>query len=207
VKKLLLSTALLLGLCAPALAQVNTVPQVGLITGVLKNPTYSASAVGLVPGASATDIFCISPGTSKNIYINKVVVSGTAGTAITTPVTLIRRTVADTGGTPATSFALPVATPFILSDPASTATLISYTANPTLDNAANAIVAAATVNFPVTASAGSQPYTFQFGTGSNMFNRSLILQKNTTQQLCLGLFGVSVSSGVLTISMEWEELP
>ena len=43
MKKLLLSTALMLGLMAPAIAQgVNTVPQVGLNIANLRQPTYSA---------------------------------------------------------------------------------------------------------------------------------------------------------------------
>jgi hypothetical protein len=83
--KKLLSLALLLGLMAPALAQVNVVPQVGVNSNTITRATYSASAVGLVPAASGTDLFCISAGTSKNVSIKRITIGGTAGTAITTP--------------------------------------------------------------------------------------------------------------------------
>lgn len=46
-----------------------------------------------------------------------------------------------------------------------------------------------------------------FGTSVDMFSRGIDLLKNTTQQLCVNLNGVSVSSGVLAITMEWQEYP
>lgn len=46
-----------------------------------------------------------------------------------------------------------------------------------------------------------------WGSTVDMFNHGLILAKNTTQQLCINLNGVSVSSGVLNINMEWTESP
>jgi hypothetical protein len=203
VKKLLLSTAMLLGLLAPALAQVNSVPQVGLVTDFLRKPTYSATAVGLVPAASATDIFCISGSTSRNVSIRKLVIAGTAGTAITTPFLLYQRSALDTGGTAATGLALPVAVPLNSTDPASTAVLTAYTANPTVA-ASPLLMDAVVVDLPVT-TAGTIGVTTYYGSAVDDFNKGMDLVKNTTLQYCVNLNGVSVSSGVLSIHIEWQE--
>jgi len=198
----------LLGLLstAPAVAQVNVVPASGLITNILRVPTYTAVSVGLVPAASATDIFCISPGTAKSISVRQVIISGTAGTAITTPFVLYRRASLDTGGTAATGLALPVAGVHSTNDPASGATLTAYTANPTIVDSSPTALGALLVDLPVTTAAGGNTeVTRTFGTGVDFFNKGLDLQKNTTQQLCVNLNGASVSSGVLAISMTWQE--
>lgn len=206
MKKLLLLAAIALGLAAPAFAQnVNQVPQVGAITTIFRNPTYSATSVGLVPAASATDIFCISAGASKTVAIRRVTIGGTAGTAVTTPFLLYLRSALDTGGTAATVLALPVPVPNNPSDSASTAVLTAYTANPTVA-ATPVLLDAVTVNLPVTTAANSQPYvTATYGTSIDMFNKGLDLIKGSTNQICVNLNGVSVSSGVLTIHMEWTE--
>lgn len=186
---------------------INTVPQPGMISQILKNPTYSATSVGLVPAASATDFWCISGGTSKNIAIRKIVVGGTAGTAITTPVLVYQRSALGTAGTAATGLALPVATPNFPADPggASTATVTAYTANPTV--ASNPILMdAMLVDLPVTTAAGGNVETIRtYGTATDMFSRGLDIPKNTTIQYCLNLNGVSVSSGVLVVHVEWQE--
>lgn len=209
LKRLFLAGALALGLIAPiatpasATCTVNTVPQVGLLCDISRNPTYSGTSVGLVPAASATDLFCISAGSTKNVTIRQVNIAGTAGTAITTPFLLYMRSALGTSGTAATGIALPVGTPFNTSDPTSTAVLTAYTANPTvaatpiLMDAINASLAVTT-----TASNGASRI---YGTGVDEFNKGITIKKGTTNQLCLNLNGVSVSSGVLTISMLWTE--
>jgi hypothetical protein len=205
MKRLLLVAALLGALLAPSFAQVNTVPQVGTISAVQKQYSYSATAVGLVPAASATDIFCISAGTTRNISIKQIKIAGTAGTAITTPFLIYRRATLGTGGTPASTLALPVAVPLYTTDPASSATLVSYTANPTVA-ATPLLMDAALVDLPVTTAAGgSVTEKLNYGEVLGWFNHGLVIPKGSTQQICVNLNGVSVSSGVLAISMFWTE--
>jgi hypothetical protein len=213
MKKLLLAP--LLGLWAllallpttPALAAcgVNFVPQVGVICDIARNPTYSATAVGLVPASSATDIFCISGSTTKTISIRKITIGGTAGTAITTPFLIYQRSALDTGGTAATGLALPVPVPTNPTDPTATAVLTSYTGNPTV--AATPILEdAALVDLPVTTAAGAPPsISLTYGTPIDFLNKGLDIPKSTTLQDCVNLNGVSVSSGVLVINMQWQE--
>lgn len=205
MKRILLSLALSLGFIAPSFAQVNYVPQVGTLSDVLRHSTYSATAVGLVPASAATDIFCISAGSGKSVSIKKITIGGTAGTAITTPFLIYQRSALDTSGTAATGLALPVAVPLAPNDQASTATLISYTANPTVA-ATPLLMDAALVDLPVTTAAGGVTSAqLIYGSSSDNFSKSLDIIKGTTIQLCVNLNGASVSSGVLTINMIWQE--
>src|SRR5258705_5485634 len=101
MKRLLLTCALVGALAAPAAAQVNVVPQVGLTTNYLARQTYSAGFFGLVPAASATDVICLAGSATKTVRLQNIRLSGTAGTLVTTPVQLVRRVTVDPGGTPA----------------------------------------------------------------------------------------------------------
>lgn len=198
---------LVLGLLgAPASAQVNTVPQVGVESGIVKQSTYSAVSLGLVPAASATDIFCISGSTTKNISIKRISISGTAGTLVTAPFTLLRRVSLDTGGTAAVTTALPVASPNFSTDPAATAVLTAYTANPTIVDASPLYFRTATLSLNTTAALVASPrLVWEFGEAVSTFSRGLDILKNTAQQVCINLNAVSVTSGLLNIDITWVE--
>lgn len=205
LSKLLLASALLGALSAPAFAQaVNQVPQIGVINDVQKRFTYAATSIGLVPASAATDIFCIAASTNRTVSVKEITLSGTAGTAITTPVLLYRRATVDTGGTAATSTALPVAGTLSSSDPASTAVLVAYTANPTVTDSAPVLLAGPAVSFSVTT--GTNAATFLYaGTNVDFFAKGFDLIKGSTQQLCLNLNGATIATGVLALSIKWEE--
>lgn len=206
MKKILLPFFIWALAASAAFAQVNVVPQVGQINSIIRVPTYTATSVGLVPASSATDIFCITPGTSKSVAIRRITIAGTAGTAITTPFLLYRRVSRDTGGTAATSLALPVAVPHSPTDSASNSTLIAYTANPTVVDASPSLMDDLTVDLPVTTAAGGPvENTHTYGTSIDIFEKGIDAIKNTTQQLCVNLNGVTVATGVLQITMEWQE--
>lgn len=201
-----LLAGLLIAASAPALAQVNTVPQIGTISSILKQPTYTATAVGLVPAASATDIFCLNSSATRTVAVRRVTIAGTAGTAVTTPFLLNRNATRDTGGTPAATLALPVPVPLLQTDSAATATLTAYTANPTVTDSAPALMGSMLVDLPVTTAAGGNVETTRlFGSAVDMFSHGITLPKSSTYQLCVNLNAVSVSSGVLTINIEWQE--
>lgn len=206
MRRSVLSLIALLGLLAPAIAQVNVVPQVGLVTSYLPKATYSAGFIGLVPAASATDIVCIAGSASRTIKVQKFVLSGSAGTLVTVPVALYKHTAANTGGTLAGTTANP-ANNIGLHDSqqvAATAGLVSYTANPTI-GAAGPILTAASLTLPVTSAAVvSAPLVIDFGAGNANLLAPLVL-RGTAQQACLNLTGVSVSSGVLSGSITWTE--
>ena len=206
MKRLLLSLGLWLGLTSLAIAQ-NTVPQVGVTSAYVKQLTYSAASIGLVPAASATDIFCISGSSSRSISIKQISISGTAGTLVTAPFTLLRRTTLDTGGTAATTTALPVAAPNLSSDPAATATLTAYTANPTINDSSPTYFRSSTLTLNTTSTTvQASPLVWSFGERIGDFAKALDIPKGSTaQQYCINLNAVSVSSGVLNIDITWVE--
>lgn len=213
MKKLFLLAALALGLLASSLAQAQcpgvncTVPNQGLAY-ISKNRTYHAISVGLVPAASATDILCLNQSATKAVHLDQIVVSGVATTAITTPVVIKLNHSLDTGGTAATGLALPAAAPGSSADPAATATLTAYTANPTIGDSTPAYLGVQAISFAVTTGSNS-PTQFLPSTNVDMFNKGWDMPALATpvQQVCLNLNGVSVIGGALAIWLEWTETP
>ena len=188
-----------------ATAQVNTVPQVGVATAVVTRNTYSATALALPPAASATDIACIAGSSTKTVYISRIRISGTAGTLVSAPFTLVRRTTADTGGTAATTTAN-WANTIAKNDtknPTPTATLISYSANPTINDTSPVYLRSAYLTLPTTA-AGTSISPIQWDWDSLEFVQRPAL-RGAAQQFCINLNGVSVSSGLLHINIQWSE--
>lgn len=206
IRKLLLGTVAGLTLSGVALAQVNVVPQVGVISAILKKASYSAVALALPPAASATDIACIAGSATKTIIIRKIVISGSAGTLVTAPFTLRRYTSVDTAGTAATTTAnwANTISKRDTTDPAASATLISYSANPTINDASPTYIASAELTLPVT-SAGTvtRPLIWDFDTPFS-FVKGVVL-RGASQQACINLNAVSVSSGLLHVAIDWTE--
>lgn len=205
-KLILLSAALVLGLIALAFAQVNSVPQVGVISGINRAQTYTASSVALVPAASATDFWCLNGSTSKNVSIRQITIAGTAGTAITTPVLVNLNHSLDTIGTPATGLALPVAVPLNTTNAAATATPTAWTANGTVNDATPNLLSVLVPTFQVTTTANLQTIQY-FGTSVDELNQGLDIVKAATvvQQICLNMNGKTVSTGLLNITVVWTE--
>lgn len=207
MKRTLIGLALVGALVAPAFAQ--PVPQVGVTWGYTPKITFSAGFIGLVPAASATDIVCIAGSATKTVRVQRLVLSGSAGTLVTVPVALYRRAAADTGGTAASTTANPANNVTSLDTglaaaSVASATTVSYTANPTIGSAGT-IIDARSLTLPVT-SAGvvSAPLIYDFGKDSVNLLPPLTL-RGTAQQACLNLTAVSVSSGVLSGSIVWTE--
>jgi hypothetical protein len=206
--------ALGLGLLAPALAfgqtggaGVNSVPQPGLITGVNnQQATYTAGYIGLVPAASATDTVCIAGSATKTIAVTRIQLSGTAGTLVTLPVTLVRRTSVDTGGTAGSTTANPANTIAKHDTLSATATAvpISYTAVPTIVDTSPTYLQTANLTLPVT-SAGTSIAPIDWRYGNIATGEQPLYLRGVAAQLCLNLNTISVSSGVLTGSITWYE--
>lgn len=207
LRSLLLVGSVALAATFPALAQVNNVPQVGVYQGSVSKATYSAVALALPPAASATDIACIAGSATKTIKVTKIELSGTAGTLVSAPFTLVRRTTADTGGTAATTTAnwANTISKADTNDPTPSATLISYSANPTINDTSPTYIRSAYATLPVT-SAGTSivPIKWDFANDLSQQARSLTV-RGAAQQLCINLNGVSVSSGLVHANITWTE--
>jgi hypothetical protein len=208
--------ALALGLAlwpALALAQqpggtgVNTVPQAGVITGINnQQSTYTAGFIGLVPPASATDTICIAGSSTKTIAVTRIQLSGTAGTLVTLPITLVRRASVDTGGTAASTTANPAnnIAKHDTNNGTATAVPIAYTAVPTIPDTSPTYLQTANLTLPVT-TAGTSTVPLDWRFGNIATGEQPLILRGVTQQLCLNFNTISVSSGVLTGSLTWYE--
>lgn len=189
----------------PALAQVNVVPQVGVTTNYLPKVTYSAGFIGLVPAASTTDLLCIAGSATKIIKLQNIRLSG-SGTAISIPVTVLKRVSADTGGTAATTTANPANTISKRDSTTSvaTATLIAYTANPTIVDTSPTYIDSAQFGVVATTVGSSNASTvFNYGANDADLLQPPVL-RGAAEQICLNL-NATTATALLTGSVTWTE--
>ena len=180
-------------------AGAGVTPYGGLIVSTEgTKPTFSTGSVGFTVPATPTDVVAIYGSATRTIRVLRVVVSGTAATAAQgIAVALIKRSTALTGGTAV----VPVTAVFDSNSPAATASVAHYTALGTPGTSAG-IVAARTVNFPITTSAFSDRIIVDFATN----NAQGLVLRGTTQGLVVNLNGVALANAT-TMSYEvvWTE--
>src|SRR6267142_4199331 len=177
IKRLTLIALGLLALGSAAIAQIATVPQVGLTIGYLPKITYSSSFFGFVPFTGGTDEICISGSATKVVRVNRISLGGTASAIVNLPVTILRRVSLDTGGTAATTTANPGVTTQIASrdtgqatNASATAVLVSYTAAPTIVDSAPVYLDSATMVLSLTGTGA--------GVGNAVFDWSRDIENN-----------------------------
>lgn len=212
MRKLLLSLGFLLGLAGSASAQciaagsVNNVPQPGIVCQSESiAPTYAAVGIGIVPASSATDIACLQGAAGIVVRVQSIRVSGTAGTSVIVPVVIKTHATIDTGGTPASSTALPVPKPVDSTNAAAKATANAWTANPTITDSTPIIVDAADLMLVKTdgTNGASAPFTnFNF---ADPFRQPVVL-RGAAQEVCVNLNATSPSSGLVNVAFSWTEL-
>jgi hypothetical protein len=98
--------------------------------------TYAASVVGFTPAASATDFLVLQGSATKKVILRSANCTGTSTAAGSTVVSVTERSTANSGGTAGTAPTIVALSP---SDPAATATVAYYTANPTLGTSAGIV--------------------------------------------------------------------
>lgn len=162
-----------------------------------KKATYSASAA-VVLAASATDVFTITGSASKTIRVNRIAVTGKATAASVFAVDLSKRSTANTGGTSSAATAVPHDS----ASAAASATVLSYSANPTLGSLIGtvrlqllAFTIAATTPFP------PSPLVWDFTTR----NGQAVVLRGITQVLALSLEAQTVTGGAVFVEIEWTE--
>jgi hypothetical protein len=208
MKRLLLSAALVGALVAPSFAQVNVVPQTGVTFGYVPKATYSAAFFGLVPAASATDVVCLSGSATKTIKIQKIVLTGSAGTAVNVPINILRRTALDSGGTEGATTANPANTiaKRLTTSATASAVPISYTANPTLNDTSPTYLDSGVLSLPLTSTAGlTTPLVFDYTRDNVNLMQPPTILAGVTGQICANFTEVTVSSGVVNGVLVWTE--
>lgn len=176
----------------------------GLVTRNIpyKVRTYSVGSTGLVPVASATDVFTITGSGTTTVRIKEISISGTQTTASRRAILLIKRSTANSGGTSST---LTIA-PLDSDSAAATAVVRTYTANPTLGTSVGTL-RAEMGTFPVATPNNAQgattlnKVTWTFGQDDS----EVPTLRGTSQVLSLNLNAVSWTGGSLSVYVQWTE--
>jgi hypothetical protein len=175
---------------------VSSVDSVTALPGTVARATFSAAA-SFIPAASATDVFAIVGGSTKAIYVTRVIVSGIQTTAGNIECVLIKRSSANTGGT----FVAANMIPHDSGNAAATALVGHYTANPTSGTSLGAV---RRERLFVPASGSVTPHdhvVWDFETTGQP-----IVLKNASQLLTVNLLGATLAGGLLSVSAEWYEV-
>jgi hypothetical protein len=166
-----------------------------LLTASGNRPTYSAGVLGMTLAATPTDIFCIQGSATKIVKVKRIDLSGLTSTALATVgMQVIKRSTANTGGT-ATN---PTAVPHDSQNPAATATILAYTANPTTGTLVGVLDP-----FYITASTATTQNNERqklYGTEEMQAMRL----RGTGEMLCLNGNGASFT-GTISIGVDWTE--
>ncbi len=166
--------------------------------------TYSAAMQALVPVTGCTDLFTITGSASKTVRVTKI---GLVGTTITTPITveiqLIKRSSANLTGT---SSAPTNRTSYDSSNPAATATVLGYTANPGTLGTVVGIISAEKIVFTIPSTAtmlqGPDRWWKDFGTRPAL----AIVLRGIAEVLAINLVGTTLATACSCDAyVEWTE--
>lgn len=161
--------------------------------------SFFASISGLVVANAGTDFFTITGADGRRITVNRIMVSGIAGTAAAVPLTVVKRSAANTGGTSTSPTAVPSDSAF----PSSASAVVrAYTVNPSgLGTAVGTVSAARIILSTASASVGSTPIEFNF---ERMYHRPVVLN-GSSEVLALNFGGSTVASNALDLMIAWTE--
>jgi len=157
--------------------------------------TYSAVSSALSVSLTGTDIFTITGANGVDVRVQEIRVSGLATTAGSVSLQVNMRSSANSAGTSSA----PTAVPHDSNDAAAQATVLAYTANPTLGTAVGAI-RAERLPLPLASIVG-RTVVFEFGRAEG---KPPILH-NSNEVLALNIGGAAPVGASLTVAIEWTE--
>lgn len=159
--------------------------------------TYAASKVGLAPAASPTDIAVLSGNATNVVTPIYVSVSCTQTTSGIIDIQLLIRTTADSAGT---STGSPTTFPMDQNNLAAVSSVLTYTANPTVNDGTTRVIDSQKIAAlaPATASP-NDIYIWKPTMGQS------VILRGTAQQLAVNLNGVSLSGGSCDVTFRWIE--
>lgn len=178
----------------------------GVYVGDITNPlivsevdtakaTYSSVALNITPATTPTDMFTITGSATKTIRVQRISISGTQTTAAIRDILFIKRSTANSAGTSTTLTAVPHDS----LSAAATATVRSYTANPTLGNTVGT-VRVAKLLIAATSVAVAES-VFDWGP---RYGQSIVL-RGTGEVFSINLNSITSTGGSFTFSIEWTE--
>lgn len=157
--------------------------------------TYGAGVLGFTLAATPTDILTIRGSASKIIRIKSIIINGNSLSLAAYPVSLIRRSTVHTGGTQTVITAGNHDT----ADPAATAVVTYFTANPTVGT----LVSTLHVGRVIAASASNlDRLTFQY----SWQNDKAIVLNNANEFLAINMGGTALAGATtMDVDMLWTE--
>lgn len=159
--------------------------------------TYTASILGLVPAASATDIFEIIGSATKTIKVRRIRVTGNRTTSASHDTVLLRRSTLNSGGT----FTNPVSVRHDTNNSLATAVVKAYTANPTLGTLIGNLSADKQfLNNSATGSSDVRDYVLTESGAQPIFLRGV------NESVSINLNGATIAGGLFDIWAEWTEV-
>ncbi len=161
------------------------------LTALRNQPGYSSAIFGLVPPASATDIFEIKGSGTKTVKIVRIRVSCVATAAAVLDIGLVKRSTANTSGTSTAPTIVPVDS----ADAAATAAVKAYTANPTTGTLVG-LMRADKITCSTPTSSAVQSDILLYGDDVQAGGRAITL-RGTAESIALNLNGVSPPAGIL----------
>ncbi len=174
----------------------------GVTNGVFstaQSPTYWASSIGYSPVATATDMSCVIGSATKTVTVTNAVMYVNSTTSATQSLYIIKRTTANSGGTPTTL----TPTLYDSADGSATATAVTYAANPTTGTGTT--IRYNQITSPVVA---SPAVAFSLATfsanGSTITYQKNIVLRGTGEALCFNYNGAALAGTLLTVAFEWE---
>ena len=169
--------------------------------------SYLASATSIAPAATATDVFTIYGSATygsatKTIRVTKILLSGSQTTGGTVAIQLIKRSTTNTGGTSTTSTAVPNDS----NDAAATATVLSYTTNPSALGTSIGTLKSLRTQVPNTTATSENSATFGYWElyKADTPAKAIVL-RGASQGLCINFGGVTVTGGSFSYVVEWTE--
>ena len=159
--------------------------------------TYSASIVGLATAVTATDIFTITGSATKTVRVSRIMVNGVQTTAAQVNVLIVKRSTANSAGTSTA----PTAVSYDTTNAAATATVLAYTANPTLGTAVG--TASASRAFIPGAATASDAQGLEIVSGD--VGQQMMTLRGTAQVLAVNLNATTVAGSAINVTIEWTE--
>lgn len=166
-------------------------------------PTYSGTGYTTVV-ASPTDICLLNGSATKTVKVRRVILGGIATNVGSFPIAIVKRSTANSGGTPAAVTEVPYdsvnsLTPTVAN--AATAAMITYTTNPTTGTSVGVVAdPMLTFNNATTGISGNSMLEYRFGQLG-----SPIVLRGVAQGLAVNGNAVSITGGILQCTFEWTE--
>lgn len=163
-------------------------------------PSYSGGSAAFSPPATPTDVFVLGGVANMILRVWRLYLCTVQTTAGVNSWFLIKRSAANTGGTPVAATKVPHDS----SDPASSAVCQAYTANPTINGTVGNIWAGK-INSPAPATAGIGGLVgVQFDFRA-MFGKPIML-RGANEQLAVNFGGAALPPGLsVHVSADWTE--